>query len=110
MDNRYTTDQQQVLADLARGGSQNRRETSLLVSPGGSASLWAVKVKSHVRDNVYVVRAVLVEEPGVSPIEFGELMEAVNLAKSFQEPGVLAPGTYAMLCRLGERNIFYAVP
>jgi len=95
---------------LARDASRNRRETSVLVSPGSGASVWAVKVKSHVQDNVYLVCAVLIEELGASPIEFGEPMQAVNLAESFQEPGTLAPGTYAILCRLGERNVFYANP
>lgn len=110
MENRYMTDQQQTLADLAHDGSQSRRETSAIVSPGGGVSVWAVKVKSHVQDNVYMVRAVTIEETGLAPTEFGEQMEAVNLAESFQSPGAVSPGTHAILCRLGEKNVFYAVP
>lgn len=110
MENRYTTDQQQVLVDLARDGSQNRRETSTIVSPGGDASIWAITIKSHVQDNVYMVRAVMIEATGFTPTEFGAQMEATNLAESFQSPGTVSPGTHAIMCRLGENNVFYAVP
>ncbi len=110
MDNRYTTDQQQVLADMARGGSSHRQETSALVTPGGGVSAWAVVVKSHVDRNVYMVRAVVVEDAGTMPSEFGESMEATNLAESYLAQGTLSSGTYAILLRLGERNVFYAKP
>ena len=110
MDNRYITDQQQVLADMARGGPQNRQETSTVISPGGGASTWAVKIKSHVVRNVYKVCAVAIAETDAPPVEFGEQVEAVNLAESFAAEGTLAVGTYAILHRLGEVNVFYAVP
>jgi len=110
MDNRYVTDQQQVLADIARGGPQNRQEASTVISPGGGAQTWAVKVKSHVERNVYMVCAVTIGESGLLPIEFGEHMEATNLAESFLHEGTLAVGTHAILHRLGETNVFYAVP
>jgi hypothetical protein len=110
MSNRHVTDRQQVLAELAREGPRSRGDTSALVWPGGGMALWVVKVKGHVEDNVYLVRTVTLEEPGVLPVEFGEPMEAVNLAEPFLEPGMLAPGTYAILCRVGEKNVFYALP
>lgn len=110
MDNRYITDQQQVLADMARGGSPHRQETSALVTPGGGVSAWAVIVKGHVDRNVYTVCAVTVEDTGSMPLEFGEDMEATNLAESYLSQGTLAPGVYAILLRLGERYVFYATP
>lgn len=110
MENRYTTDQQQALADLARDGSQSRRDVSAIVSPGGGTSLWAARVKSHVQDNVYMVRAVAIEAADPIPTEFGEQMEATNLAEPFQDQGTVSPGTHAMMFRLGERYVFYAVP
>lgn len=110
MENRHITDQQRTLADLAREDSQTRRETSAIVSPGGNASVWAIKVKSHVQDNIYMVRAVTIEATGATPTEFGEQMEATNLAESFQSPGTVSAGTHAIMCRLGEKNVFYAVP
>jgi hypothetical protein len=110
MDNRHVTEEQQVLARLAREGVENRRETSVVVAPGGRVTAWAVKVKSHVGYNVYLVRAVTVEDAGAIPTEFGEEMEATNLAESFLSQGALSPGAYAVMCRVGEKNVFYAVP
>jgi hypothetical protein len=110
MDNRYVTDQQQVLAEMARSGSPHRQETSALVSPGGGAWIWPVTIHSHVGSNVYMVRAVTLGETGSIPAEFGEQMEATNLAESFLSQGTLAAGTYAIMYRLGEKNVFYATP
>jgi len=110
MDSRYITDQQQALADMVRHRPPHREETSALVSGGGGAWAWAVTVKSHVDCNVYMVRAVAIEETGSLPSEFGEQMEATNLAESFLSQGMLPAGTYTIMCRLGEKNVFYAMP
>jgi hypothetical protein len=110
MDNRTITDQQQLLAELARTGSQNRQEPSIVISPGGRATTWAVKVKSHVAYNTYSVRAVVLGAPGSVPSEIGEQMEATNLAESFLSQGTLPAGKYAVMSRIGESNVFYAVP
>ena len=110
MDNRHITDQQRVLAELARAGSEAKRETSTVVSPGARIPARAVVVQSHLAYNVYVVRAVVIDSPGELPMEIGEQMEAVNLAESFLSEGTLASGTYAILSRVGEKNVFYAVP
>jgi hypothetical protein len=110
MDSRHTTDQQQLLAQMARDGTENRRETSVVVSPGDRVTAWAVKVMSHVIYNVYMVRAVVVGDPGTFPLEIGEQMEATNLAESFLDEGTVVPGTCAVMCRVGQKNVFYAVP
>jgi hypothetical protein len=110
MEDRYTTDQQQVLADMARGGPSHLQETSALVTPGGGASACAVVVKNRIDRNVYLVRAVVVNDAGAMPAEVGESMEATNLAESYLAQGTLASGAYAILLRFGERNVFYAVP
>jgi len=110
MDGRFVTDQQQLLAELARAGSENRREDALVVSPGARAGAWAVKVKSHVDCNVYQVRAVVIGDAGSMPVEIGDEMEAVNLAESFLAQGTLAAGKYALMCRVGEKNVFHVVP
>jgi hypothetical protein len=110
MDTRNITDQQQLLAELARTGSGNRQETSTVVSPGAKVTAWAVKVKSHVAYNVYNVRAIVVGEAGTVPFEIGEQMEAVNLAESFLSQGTVAAGKCAIMCRVGEANVFYAIP
>jgi hypothetical protein len=110
MDSRTLTDQQQLLTELARTGSQNRQEPSVVISPGGRTTAWAIKVKSHVAFNTYNVRAVVLTIPGMIPAEIGEQMEATNLAESFLNEGTLAAGTYAIMSRVGESNVFYAVP
>ena len=110
MDNRNITDQQQLLAELARTGSENRQETSVVISPGARVMGWAVKVKSHVEYNIYNVRAIVIGVPGSMPFEIGEQMEAVNLAESFLDEGTVPAGKYGIMCRVGETNVFYAVP
>jgi hypothetical protein len=110
MENRHITDEQQLLTEMAREGSQSRRETSTVVSPGARIPARAVKIKSHVAYNVYSVRAIIIGDPGDTPSEIGEQIEAVNLAESFLSEGTLSPGTYAILTRVGEKNVFYAVP
>ncbi len=110
MENRHITDQPQLLADLARTGSEARRETSTVVSPGARIPARVVVVQSHLAYNIYIVRAVVMGGPGELPLEIGEQMEAVNLAESFLSAGTLASGTYALTTRVGEKNVFYAVP
>lgn len=110
MENRHITDQQQLLAELAREGSQSHRETSTIVSPGARIPARAVTVKSRVAYNVYRVRAIVPGNPGIVPIEIGEQMEAINLAESFLSEGTLAPGVYVITFRVGEKNVFYAAP
>ncbi|MHC4519905.1 MAG: hypothetical protein ACYTAS_15055 [Planctomycetota bacterium] len=110
MSDRYITDRQQLLTSLARQGSENRKETSFVVSPEAAVRPWPVKVKSHVSKNVYSVRAVVVGETGTVPSEIGAETEATNMAESFLATGTLSAGTYVIMFRAGERNIFYAVP
>jgi len=103
-------DSQQVLERLAREGAESRTETAVVTSPGARTPAWAVKIKSHVAYNVYNVRAVVVGDTGSFPIEFGQQMEAVNLAESFLDEGTLSAGTFAVMSRVGDRNVFYAKP
>jgi hypothetical protein len=110
MSDRYITDRQQLLTSLARRGSENRKETSFVVSPEAAVRPWPVKVKSHIERNVYNVRAVVVGETGVVPCEIGSETEATNMAESFLTDGTLSVGTHAIMFRIGEKNIFYAVP
>jgi hypothetical protein len=109
-DTRHATDQAALLADLACQGFGNRQEVSLVAGAGSSTGAWAVKIKSHVAYNVYRVQAVILDEPGTVPQEFGNEMEAVNLAEPFLNVGALSAGTYALMFRVGNGNAFYAVP
>jgi hypothetical protein len=101
---------QQVLERLAREGSQETREVSIVTSPGARESSWAVKVKSHSSYNVYNVIAVEIGDAGSVPVEIGQQMQAVNLAESFLQEGTLSAGTYAAMLRVGDKNVFYAEP
>ena len=80
-------DTQQLLERLARTGSQQTGEVSVVTSPGARAAAWAVKVKSLSSYNVYNVRAVEIGDSGSLPVEIGGQMQAVNLAESFLETG-----------------------
>jgi hypothetical protein len=35
-------------------------------------------------------------------------MQAVNLAEPFLDEGTLSAGTYAIMSRVGDKNVFYA--
>jgi hypothetical protein len=98
---------QQLLRRLSRKLPQDSGEISTVISPGARATAWAVKVKSLSSYNVYNVRAVEIGDAGSLPVEIGIEMQAVNLAESFLETGQLSPGTYAVMFRVGEKNVFY---
>ena len=102
------TNSQQVLERIARGGSQDRSEISVVASPGARVAAWAVKVKSLSSYNVYNVQAVEIGDAGSIPVEIGGQMQAVNLAESFTQTGQLSAGTYVVMSRAGSKNIFYA--
>lgn len=86
----------------------NSGEVSVVTSPGARAIAWAVKVKSNSSYNVYNVVAVVIGDAGTIPSEIGNQMQAVNLAESFLEQGTLPAGTYAVMSRVGDKNVFYA--
>jgi hypothetical protein len=102
------TNSQQVIEQLARRGSQDRSETSVVTSPGARVTAWVVKVKSLSSYNVYNVRLVEIGDAGSVPVEVGGQMQAVNLAESFTQTGQLSAGTYVAMSRVGDKNVFYA--
>jgi hypothetical protein len=90
--------------------TESLQEVSIVTSPGARAAAWAVKVKSHISYNVYNVCAVQIGDAGSMPIEIGQQMQAINLAESFLYQGTLPAGTYAVMARVGDKNVFYAKP
>lgn len=86
------------------------QEISVVTSPGARATAWAVKIKSLSSYNVYNVCAVEIGEPGSLPVEIGQQSRAVNLAESPLQQGTLPEGTYVLMCRVGDKNVFYAKP
>ena len=101
---------QQMLDRLCREGSQGAGEIAVVTSPGARTAAWAVKVKSHSSYNIYNVVAVVIGDAGSEPSEIGQQMQAVNLAESFTEQGTLPADTYAIMVRVGGKNVFYAEP
>jgi alcohol dehydrogenase class IV len=104
------TNGRQILERLSREGSQGAAEVAVVTSPGARAAAWAVKVKSLLSYNVYNVIAVVIRNAGTAPSEIGGQMQAVNLAESFTQPGTLPAGTYVVMNRVGDKNVFYAKP
>jgi hypothetical protein len=101
-------DSRQILGRLARDDSQGTEDVSVVASPGARVSAWPVKVKGLSSYNVYNVRTVIIGEAGSIPAEIGGQMQAVNLAESFINEGQLPAGTYAVMFKVGDKNIFYA--
>ncbi len=99
---------QRLLERFSRKSGGEMNEVSTVTSPGARESAWAVKVKSHFSYNVYNVRAVEIGGAGSLPVEIGSEMQAVNLAESFEQQGTLPAGTYAVMQRVGDKNVFYA--
>lgn len=101
------TNGQEALKRLCRKGSEGTGEISVVTSPGARAVAWAVKVKSLSSYNVYNVRVVVIGDAGSVPVEIGGQIQAVNMAESFLGDGQLSAGTYAIMFRMGEKNVFY---
>ena len=103
-------DGQQILQRLARQDSEQIQEVSIVTSAGDRTTAWAVKVKSNSSHNVYNVVAVVIGDAGSLPVEIGQQTLAVNLAESFQQQGTLSAGTYAVMFRVGDKNVFSVKP
>jgi hypothetical protein len=102
------TNTQQTLEQLSREPSQRTSETAIVTSPGSGMVAWAVKVKSNYSYNFYNVIAVVIGSSGTEPYEIGQERQAANLAEPFDQQGTLAAGTYVLMFRVGNRNVFYA--
>jgi hypothetical protein len=99
---------QQTLEQLSRAPAQRTSETTIVTSPGAGTVIWTVKIKSNYSYNFYNVIAVVVGSPGTEPYEIGQQTQAVNLAEPFDQQGTLAAGTYVVMFRVGNKNVFYA--
>jgi len=88
-----------------------KQEQVRTVAPGTIPPGWAIEVVSLDQYNVYNVRQVHIGTPGTAPsqISFSET-KAFNIAESFLVAGQLSPGTYAIMWRCGEVNVFYVTP
>ncbi|MHC4242861.1 MAG: hypothetical protein ACYS3N_03075 [Planctomycetota bacterium] len=100
----------QTLERLARQGSEQAQEVSIVTSPGDRIAAWAIMVKSNFLYNAYNVVAVMIGAAGSAPVEIGSQIQATNLAESYLQQGTLPAGTLAIMFRVGDRNVFHAKP
>jgi len=107
-DDRYNTNTQQVLEQLSRAPSDRAGDTTMVTSPGAGTIAWSVKVKSNFSYNLYNVITVVISDAGTEPVEIGQQTQAFNMAESFSQQGTLTVGTYVVMFRVGNRNVFYA--
>ena len=105
-------DLQEKLERLSRLEGQGLKdEPALIRAPGAMVPAWTIKVISNVEYNVYNVRQVSIAAAGVPPIVIsGSDTQAVNLAESFTAAGSVSEGTYAIMWRAGDKNVFYVKP
>ncbi|GAI09174.1 unnamed protein product, partial [marine sediment metagenome] len=68
---------QQILERLARKGSEQLQEVSVVTSPGARTAAWVVKIKSNSSYNFYNVVAVVIGDAGSIPVEIGGQTQAV---------------------------------
>jgi len=102
--------QQETLNEATHVDRPPMQEITTVTSPGARASAWAVKVKGLVSYNVYNVAVVILGVPGALPAEIGQHTQAINLAEPFMQQGTLPAGTYAIMFRFCDKNIFHVKP
>ena len=83
------TEGQQALERLARQGSEQAQEVSVVTSPGDRVAECSVMVKSNFLYNAYNVVTVVIGSAGSAPVEIGGQTQAVNLAESYLQQGTL---------------------
>jgi hypothetical protein len=103
--------QEQVSRLRRREGQGIPDETALVTATGAAPAAWTVEIVSNVEKNLYTVRQVKILSVGVTPVTVGgSETQAFNLAESFLAAGALAAGTYAVMWRVGDRNVINVEP
>jgi hypothetical protein len=97
-----------IIARLARRDWDEQIEKYRVSSPGARTAAWVIKVISCSSYNVYNVQIVQLAAPGTVPGVMGAEMQAVNVAEPFLQTGQLPAGSYAIMFRAGDKNVFYA--
>lgn len=100
-------DSGQVLRRITRAQQQEGTETQRVTAPGARPTAWVIKIVGLDCYNIYNVQVVQLGSAGVWPAGVGAQMQAVNVAEPFDESGQLPAGTYAIMFRSGDRNVFY---
>ncbi len=104
-----TNESRQTLERLARTGL-DLTERAVAASPGSAAQVLAGKIINLLLYNAYNVRAIVILEEGLTPTLIGGQFKAFNLAESFTQQGQLQAGSYVVISKIGDKNVFYAKP
>jgi len=112
MPDKSKNDIQQKLSRLIRENSLGiQNEQNLVKATGTLPPSWTVRIKSLNSYNRYEVEQVQIKSPGINPsLVSGSSTLAYNLAESFIASGNLNAGTYAVMWRAGNKNVFYVKP
>ena len=102
---------QEKLARLSRVNTRGiKDEVTLVTATGTMPPAWTIKILSLDSYNVYNVQLVNITEPGQNPSPVTDNIKAYNIAESFTTDGSVAAGTYAIMWRVGNKNVFYVEP
>jgi len=110
MDNDITgMDLQEQLSRLGRLGSRVMKDQlDLVTATGTMPPAWVIRVVSLDSYNYYNVKLVEITAPGNPPSSITENIKAYNVAESFDTgSGSVSTGTYAVMWRAGNCNVFY---
>ena len=105
--NTVETNYEQALRRICRQDSGENLEKYRASSPGARTAAQTIKVISLSSYNVYNVRAVQIGAAGSTPVLVGTQTTAVNVAEDFLHEGQLPANTYAIMFRVGDKNVFY---
>ena len=85
-------------------------EKAMVAATGAMPPAWTVKVVSLESYNLYNVQLVNISEPGMTPTPVTGGIMAYNIGESFTQAGTVPAGTYAVMWRAGNCNVFYIKP
>lgn len=108
----HPIDLQEQLSRLYRGNTDRiKSEHSLVSATGAAPAAWTIKILGLNSYNLYDIQQVQITTIGVTPSTVGGSdTTAFNLAEPFNAPGSVAAGTYAVMWRVGNKNVFYVKP
>ena len=113
MENDITAmDLQEQLSRLGRlDGRAMKDELDLVTATGTMPPAWVIRVVSLDSYNYYNVQLVEITAPGNPPSSITDNIKAYNVAESFDTgSGSVSVGTYAVMWRAGNCNVFHVVP
>lgn len=108
MEQMNITDSTETLERISRHETGQGRETWSVASAGSQPLPLPIKIVSNVSYNVYNVEVVEVGSAGSLPTAISLETEATNMGEAFQSQGQLPAGTYSIMFRAGDKNVFYA--